>query len=186
MAKVLEFQLQHRSFQWIFRTDFLLGWTGWISLQSKGLSRVFSNTIVQKHQFFSTQLSLWSNSYSYRTTGKTTALTRWTFVGKVMFLLFNTKYRLIIAFFPKSKHLLISCLQSPSTVIFGAQENRVSHCFPCFPIYLPWSDGTRCHDLCFFLCWVSSQLFPSPLSTSSRGSLVHLCFLSWEWCHLFI
>ena len=58
-----------------------LGWTGWISLQSKGLSRVFSNTTVQKHQFFSAQL------FSHiMTTGKTIALTRWTFVGKVMFL----------------------------------------------------------------------------------------------------
>ena len=54
VATVLEFQLQHQSFQWIFRTDFLifLGWTGWISLKSKGLSRVFSNTTIQKHQFF--------------------------------------------------------------------------------------------------------------------------------------
>ena len=51
VAKVLEFQLQHKSFQWIFRTD-PLEWTGWISLQSKGFSRVFSNTTVQKHQFF--------------------------------------------------------------------------------------------------------------------------------------
>ena len=63
MAKVLQFQLQHQSFQWIFRTDFPLGWTGRVSLQSKGLSRVFSNTTVQKHQFFSTQLSLQSNSH---------------------------------------------------------------------------------------------------------------------------
>ena len=61
---------------------FLLGWTGWISLQSKGLSRVFSNTTVQKHQFFSAQLSSQSNSHPYMTTGKTIALTRWTFVGK--------------------------------------------------------------------------------------------------------
>ena len=61
VAKVLEFQLQHQSFQWIFRTDF--GWTGWISLLSKGLSRVFSNTIIQKHQFFSAQLSLWYRSH---------------------------------------------------------------------------------------------------------------------------
>jgi len=57
VAKVLELQLQHQSFQWIFRTD-SLGLTGWISLQSKGLSRVFSNTTVQKHQFFGTQVSL--------------------------------------------------------------------------------------------------------------------------------
>ena len=55
VAKVLEFQLQHQSFRWIFRPDFPLRWTGRISLQSKGLSRVFSNTTVQKHQFFSAQ-----------------------------------------------------------------------------------------------------------------------------------
>ena len=57
VAKVLKFQLQHQSFQWRLSTD-LLGWTGWISLQSKGLSRVFSNTTAQKHQFFGAQLSL--------------------------------------------------------------------------------------------------------------------------------
>ena len=62
VAKVLEFQLQHQSFQRIFRTDwFPLGLTGFISLQSKGFSRVFSNTIIQKHQFFCAQLSSQSN-----------------------------------------------------------------------------------------------------------------------------
>ena len=68
---------------------FPLGWSGWISLQSKGLSRVFSNTTVQKHQFFSAQLSLWSSSHPRMTTGKTIALIRWTFVSKVMSLLFS-------------------------------------------------------------------------------------------------
>ena len=63
VAKVLEFQLQHQSFQRIFKDWFPLGWTGWISLQSKGLARVFSNTTVQKHQFFGTQLSSQSNSH---------------------------------------------------------------------------------------------------------------------------
>ena len=58
VAKILEFQLQHQSFQW-----FPSGWTGWISVQSKGLSRVFSNTTVQKHQFFGSQLSLWFSSH---------------------------------------------------------------------------------------------------------------------------
>ena len=61
-AKVLEFQLQHQSFRWVFQDWSPLGWTGWISLQPKGLSRVFSNTIIQKHQFFSTQPSLGSSS----------------------------------------------------------------------------------------------------------------------------
>ena len=84
---------------------FPLGWTGWISLQSKGLSRVSSNPTVQKHQFFDTQLSLWSNLHPSMTTGKAIALTRWTFVGKVMSLLFIMLSRLVIAFLPRSKHL---------------------------------------------------------------------------------
>ena len=80
---------------------FPLGWTGWISLLSKGIWRVFFNTTVQKHQFFGTQLSLYSNSqHPYMTTGKTIVLTRWTFVGKVMSLLFNMLFRLVTAFLP--------------------------------------------------------------------------------------
>ena len=88
-------------------------------------------------------------SHPYMTTGKTIALTRQTFVGRVMSLLFNMLSRLVIAFLPRSKRFLISWLQSPSAVIFGALQNKVSHCFHCLPIYFPWSDGTRCHDLCF-------------------------------------
>ena len=68
---------------------FPLGLISLITLQSKGLPRVFSNTTVQKHQFFSTQLFSWSNSHPYMTTGKTIALTSWTLVSKVMSLLFN-------------------------------------------------------------------------------------------------
>ena len=79
-----------------------LGWTGWFSLQSKGLASVFPSTTVQKHQFFSAQLCSQSNSHIHtRTTGKTIALTRWTFVGKVMSLLFNMLSRLVINFLPK-------------------------------------------------------------------------------------
>ena len=86
-----------------------LEWTGWISLQSKGLSRVVSKhhsskaSILQHSAFFTVQLS-----HPYMTTGKTIALTRWTFVGKVMSLLFNILSRLVITFLPRSKHLLIS------------------------------------------------------------------------------
>ena len=64
-------------------------------------------------------------------------------------LLFKMLSRLVRAFLSRSKHLLISWLQSPSTVTFGVQENKICHCFHCFPIYLPWSDGTGCHDLSF-------------------------------------
>ena len=89
---------------------FPLGWTGWISLQSVGLSRVFSNTTVTKHQFFGAQISSCQLSHPYMTFGKTIALTRWTFVGKVMSLLFIMLPRLVITFLPRSKRLLISCL----------------------------------------------------------------------------
>ena len=124
---------------------FPFGWTGWISFAVQG-TLVFSNTKVQKHHslvltFFIDQLS-----HPYMTTRKTIALTRWTFVGEVMSLLFNMLSRLVITFLPRSKHLFISWLQSPSAVILEPKKIKVSH---CFPIYLPWSDGTGCHDLCF-------------------------------------
>ena len=89
-----------------------LGWTGWISLQSKGLWRVFSNTTLQKHQFFGAQVSLQSNSHIH-----TWLHTRRTLAGKVMSLLFNMLSRLVIIFLPRNKCLLISWLHSPSAVI---------------------------------------------------------------------
>ena len=94
-----------------------LEWIGWISLQSKGLSKVFSNTTVQKHQFFSTQLSLYSNSHIRTWALEKPVLTRRTFVGKIMSLLYNMLSRLVITFLPRSKRLLISWGQSPSAVI---------------------------------------------------------------------
>ena len=95
-----------------------LGWTGWISLQSKGLSRVFSNTTVQKHQFLQCSAFLIVQlSHPYMTIGRTIPLTRQTFVGKVMCLLFNMLSRLLITFLPRSKRLLISWQQSTSAVI---------------------------------------------------------------------
>ena len=95
-----------------------LGWTGWSSLQSKGLSRVFYNTTVQKHQFFQcSAFFIIQLSHPYMTTRKPIALPRQTFVGKVMSLLFNMLSRLVINFLPRSKRLLISWLQSPSAGI---------------------------------------------------------------------
>ena len=99
--------------------------------------------ILQGSSFFIVQLS-----HPYMTTGKTIVLTRWTFVDKVMSLLFNMLSRLVITFLPRSKRLLISWLQSPSAVILEPKK-IVSHYFQCVPIYLPWSDGTGCHDLSF-------------------------------------
>ena len=86
-----------------------LEWTGWISLQSKGLSRVFSSTTVQKHQFFTAFFTV-QLSHPYMTTGKTIALTRQTFVGKVMSLLFNMLSRLVITFLPFLRRSQISKL----------------------------------------------------------------------------
>ena len=128
-------------------------------------------SILQCSAFFMVQLS-----HSYMTTGKTIAFTRWTFFGKVMSLLFNMLSRLVITFLPRSKHLLISWLQSPSAVILEPKK-IVWHFFHSFPIYLlmkwwdcmPWS--------LFSECWVLSQLFHSSLSLSSGGSLVLLCFM---------
>ena len=88
-------------------------------------------SILQCSAFFIVQLS-----HPYMTTGKTIALTRRTFVGKVMFLFFNMLSRWVITFLPRSKCPLISWLQSPSAVILEPQ-NKASHCFHCFSIYLP-------------------------------------------------
>ena len=88
-------------------------------------------SIFQCSAFFTVQLS-----HPYMTTGKTIALTRRTFVGKVMSLLFNMLSRLVITFLPRSKRLLISWLQPPSAVILEPQK-IVCHCFHCFPVYFP-------------------------------------------------
>ena len=101
---------------------FPLGLTGLISLQSKGLSRVFSSTTVQKHQFSATRLLDGPTLTSIHDYEKTFVLTIQTFVSKVMSLLFNMLSRFVTAFFPRSKRLLISWLQSPSVVILEPKE----------------------------------------------------------------
>ena len=116
--------------------------------------------------FFTVQLS-----HPHITTGKTIALTRWTFVGKVMSLLLNMLSRLVITFLPRKKRLLTSWLQSPSAVILEPRKIKSLTLFPMkWWDKMPWSS--------FSECWALSQLFHSPLSLSSRGSLVFLlCFL---------
>ena len=109
-----------------------LGWTGWVSLKSKGLSSLLqhhsSKASVLRHSAFFT------DQHPYMTTGKTIALTRRTFVGKVMSLPFNMLSRLVITFLPRSKRLnFMAAITICSD--FGAQKNKVWHCFHCFPIY---------------------------------------------------
>ena len=145
--------------------SFRMDWLDFLVVQGtlKSLLQHHSSkaSILQHSAFFIVQLS-----HSHVTTGKTIALTRRTFVDKVMSLFFNMLSRLVITFLPRTK-----CLNFMAAVTiwsdFGAPKNKVSHCFHCFPIYLPWSDGTRCHDLFFSECWALSQLFHSPLSLSA-------------------
>ena len=116
--------------------SFRMDWLDFLVVQGtlKSLLQHHSSKapILQCSAFFIVQFS-----HPYMTTGKTIVLTRQTFVGKVMSLLFNMLSRLVIAFLPRSKHLLISWLQSSSAVIFEPSPNKVYHCFHYFPIYLP-------------------------------------------------
>ena len=98
---------------------FPLGWTGWISLQSKGLSMSSPTPQFKNINYLALSLFIVQLSHPYMTTGKTIALSRRTFVNKVMSLLFNMLSRLIITFLPRSKRLLISWLQSPSAGIWS-------------------------------------------------------------------
>ena len=111
-----------------------LGWTGWISLQSKGLSRVFSNTTVQKHQFFGTQLSLWSNSHIHIWLLEKQWLWLYGLLSATR-CLFNILSRFIIAFPPREKTSFTFMTEVTVLSDFRAQENKVCHCFHCFPIY---------------------------------------------------
>ena len=151
---------------------FPLWLTGLISLQSKGLKSLLQHhsskaSILQNSAFFMIQLS-----NPYMITGKTIALTIQTFVGKVMSLLFNMLSRFIIVFLPRNKCLLISWLQSLSTVILEPKK------IACLCFYF---SPSICHevmgmDTTVFVNVVFSWLFHSPLSLSSRGSLVPLHF----------
>ena len=135
------------------------------------------------------------------TTWKIIAWIRQTFIGKVMSLFLYILSRLVIAFLPRSKcHVILCCSQNLQW--FWSQESKVSHCFHCFSIYMPWKDGTRCHDLrfwmlsckpvCFFCCCCFvSQFFHSPVSLSSRGlfspsSLSAIWVLSSVYLRLFL
>ena len=125
--------------------SFSMDWFDLLAVQGnlKSLLQNHSSkaSFLQCSAFFMIELS-----HLYMTTGKTIALTRWIFVGKVMSLLFNLLSRLVMAFLPRSKHLLISWLQSSSAVILEPPQNKICH---YFLIYLPWSDGLGCDDLSF-------------------------------------
>ena len=110
--------------------SFRMDWLDLLAVQ--GTLKSSKASILLRSAFFIIQLS-----HPYMTTGKTIALTRQTFAGKVTSLLFNTLSRFFIAFLPRSKCLFISWLQSPSAVILEPPRIKVCHCFHCFPMYLP-------------------------------------------------
>ena len=154
--------------------------TGLISLQSKGVSKVFTNTTIWKHQFFGAQPSLSSIQllHPYITTGKTIYLIIWTFVGNVslyavyVFHSFSSKEQASFDF------MMVVIIHSD----FGAQENKISHCFHCLPIYLPWS------DVMILVFWILNfnPAHSLSFSPSSRDSLIPFHFLPLEWYHLHI
>ena len=143
VAKALEFQPNEHPGLISFRMYWLHLLAAQETLKSLLQHHSSKASILLCSAFFTVQLS-----HPYMTTGKTIALTRWTFVGKIMPLLFNMLSRLVTIFLPRSKSLLISWLQSPSTVTLEPPK-IVCHCFHCFSTYLPWNDGTRCNDLSF-------------------------------------
>ena len=153
---------------------FPLGLIGLTSFQSKGLSRVFSKTTVQKYQFFNIQPFLWSNSQSYITNRKTIALARQNFVSKVMTLLFNMVSRFIITFLPRSKHLSISWMQSPSAVILEPKKIK----FLTVSIVSPFI----CHEVMgtnaiIFIFWMLSF---KPTFSLSSFTLIKKLFSSFS------
>ena len=116
--------------------SFRMDWLDLLAVQGilKSLLQHHSSkaSILHCSAFFIVQLS-----HPYMTTGKTIALTRWTFVGKVMSLLLNKLFRFVIAFLRKSKNLLISWLQSSSALIFEPKKIKSLNCFHSFPICFP-------------------------------------------------
>ena len=146
-TKVLELQLQHQSFQWIYR--FPLWLTDLISLLSQGLPRVLSSTKIQRHQFFFMVLFMVQLSHPYITTGKAIALTIQTFVSKMISLIFNSLSRFVIAFLPRSKCLLTCCCSRCPKWFWSPRKLNLS-VFPLFFLTsLPWSYGTWLHDFSF-------------------------------------
>ena len=173
--KVLEFQLQHHSFQRTPRLIFGMDWLDLLAIQKtlNSLLQYHSSeaSILRSSAFFTVQLS-----HPYMTTGKTIALTRWTFVGKIMSLLFKMLSRLVVTFLPRSKHLLISWPKSPSAVILEPPKIKTDTVSTVSPSISHEMMGP---DAMIFVFWMLSfkPTFCSPLSLSSRGFLIPLHFL---------
>ena len=138
----------HGLFQWVGLISFRMDWFYFLAVQGT------LKSLLQHHNskapiLWHSALFIVQLSQPYMTTGKNHSFAHVELVGKVMCLLFNTQSTFVIAFLPRSKCILISWLHSPSAVIL--EPKRIKSLFPFFPICLPWSDGTRCHDLSFWM-----------------------------------
>ena len=176
MAKLLELQLQHQSFQLIFRTDFLMDGLVWSPCYPRTLNSLLQHhsskaSIFQHSTFYITQLS-----HPYMTIGKTIVLTRLIFVGKVMSLLFNKLSRLVITFLPRSRPLLISWLQSPSAVILEPKKIKFTTVSTVSPSICHEVIGPDAMILVFWMLNFKPTLSLSSF-TFSKVSLVLLHFL---------
>ena len=152
---------------------FPLGWTSLITLLSKGLSRVFSNTTVWKHQFFGAQTSLWPNSHIHTwLLKKTIALTIWTFVGKVMSLLFNMLSRFVIAFLPRSNCLLILSFtkDNKKEAQFWEPNNRICYSLHNFLLKIHWLSIVWFHYMLGFVNRAVGTSLSKKLKTGIKNS----------------
>ena len=166
MTKILELQLQHHSFKQAFRANFPSDWLAWLlccpgDFQESSSASQFEGINFLPSAFFTVWLSK-----LYLNTGKTIALTIRTFVSRVMSLLFKTLSKFVIAFLPRSNHLLISWLQSPQW--FWSPKKEICHYFHLFPFYLPWHNGAGCHDLSFLIFSFKPALSLSSFSLIKR------------------
>ena len=157
-----------------------LGWTGWISLQSKGLSSLLQHHSSEASILWHSAFFIVQRLYSYMTTGKTKALTRWNFVDKVMSLLFNMLSRLVITFLSRSQRLLISWLQSPSFCL--ETPKKVCHCSPSI-----------CHEVMGPDAWILVfwMLIFKPTFSLFSFTFIKRLFSSSSlsaigWCHLHV
>ena len=157
---------------------FPLDVTGFTPLKAKGLSRVLSSTTIWRHQFFGAQPSLWSSSHIRTWLLEKPWLWLHPFVAK-WYVCFLIHCLGLSAFLPRSMCLLISWLQSPSTVILDPR--KICHLFHFFPFYLPWSDGTRCHDIYIFFIFSFKPAFLYSSFTHIKRLLSTSSLLAIHW-----
>ena len=162
MTKILERQLQHQFFQWVFRINFPQDWLVWSLAVQCTLRHLLQHYSVKASIIWHSAFLMVQLSQSYMTTGKTIALTIQTFVSRVMSLLFNTLSRFVMAFLPRSNHLLISWLQSPFTVILESKKKKSVTTFMFSPI---------CHEI----TGLNTMIFSSVQFSSVAQLYLTLC-----------